>query len=211
MQGPHSSPAVLEGEHIRLRPLVAADAEALHAAADDPAGLFRYLPDRLQSLEDHRGFVARALAEQQQGRALPFAICALADGAVLGTTRFGAIEPAHARAEIGWTWIRTDAQRTAVNTECKRLLLAQGFEALGLNRIELKTDSLNLRSRAAILRLGATEEGVFRNHMVMPDGRLRHTVYYSIIREEWPQVRCRLDALLGVKPVSAAMPAAVEV
>lgn len=196
-------PVRLEGRHVVLDPLTQGDAEALFAAADDPTGLFRYLPDPLSTVEHHRGFVQRALAEQAQDKALPFLIRRRESGDVLGTTRFAAIELAHRRAEIGWTWIARKVHRSAVNTECKRLLLGHGFDTLGLNRIEFKTDFLNTASRAAIARLGATQEGVFRRHMVMPDGRVRDTVYFSIIREEWPSVRAGLDGFLSASATSA--------
>lgn len=188
-------PVRLEGRHVVLEPLAAADAEALFAAADD-AELFRYLSEPLSTLDHHRAYVRRALDEQAQGCALPFLIRSRESGAVIGSTRFAAIEPAHRRAEIGWTWIAKKVQRTAVNTECKRLLLGYGFEQLNLNRIEFKTDFLNHKSRTAIARIGATQEGIFRRHMVMPDGRVRDTVYFSIVREEWPAVREQLDARL---------------
>lgn len=187
----------LEGGAVQLWPLTEGDAKALHAAADAPGELFRYLPDRLETLPQHRDFVARALDEQAQGKALPFTVRLAESGEVVGTTRFAAIEWAHARAEIGWTWIARKVQRSAVNTQAKRLLLGHAFEVMKLNRIEFKTDSLNQVSRRAIARLGATQEGIFRNHMVMPDGRIRHTVYFSIIREEWPDLRSRLDAMLS--------------
>lgn len=201
------APLRLDSARLALEPLHEAHGPLLFAAADD-AALFRYLPDRLETLDDHVAFVRRALDEQRQGRALPFAI-RLADGTVVGTTRFGAVEWAHRRAEIGWTWIARRVQRSFVNTQCKRLLLGYGFDVLGLNRIEFKTDSLNERSRAAIARLGATQEGVFRNHMVMPDGRVRHTVYFSIVRDEWPAVRQRLDSLLMTSAAPAASHAQV--
>jgi RimJ/RimL family protein N-acetyltransferase len=189
------SPARLQGRQVVLDPMVEADAAELFAAADDPE-LFRYLPDPLRSLDDHRAWVERALAEQAAGRALPYVIRLRDGGAVVGTTRIAAIEWPHRRGEIGWTWIARRVQRTAVNTECKRLPLAYGFDTLGFNRIELKTDSLNARSRAAILRIGATQEGIFRNHMIVPGPRIRHTVYFSIVREEWPGICARLDARL---------------
>lgn len=196
-------PVRLEGRHVVLDPLAQDDAEALFDAADDPSLLFRYLPDPLSTVEHHRDFVGRALTEQGQGRALPFLIRRRDSGEVVGTTRFAAIELVHRRAEIGWTWIARKVQRSAVNTECKRLLLAYGFETLVLNRVEFKTDFLNTVSRSAIARLGATQEGVFRRHMVMPDGRVRDTVYFSIIREEWPSVRARLDGFLSASATSA--------
>lgn len=186
------APVRIEGRHVVLEPMTAGDGAALLAAADDPE-LFRYLPDPLQSLADHEAWVERALSEQSQGRALPYTIRLRDSGEVVGTTRFGSIEMAHRRAEIGWTWIARRVQRSAVNTECKLRLLSLGFDQMNLNRIELKTDSLNERSRTAILRIGATQEGIFRNHMVMPDGRLRHTVWFSIVRDEWPAVRAGLE------------------
>lgn len=194
-------PVRLEGRYVVLESLVEADADALHRAVDDPE-LFRYLSEPLADVSDHRAFVQRALAEQAQRKALPFVIRLRDSGDVVGTTRFAAIELAHKRAEIGWTWIARKVQRSAVNTECKRLLLSYGFDQLLLNRIELKTDRLNQKSRTAIARIGATEEGIFRNHMVMPDGRIRDTVYFSIIREEWPAIRATLDARLNLEVLS---------
>lgn len=191
------APVRLEGRHVLLEPLAMDHAAALFAAADDPE-LFRYLPDRLTAAGDHRVFVERALADHAQGKALPFAVRMQRTGEIVGTTRFGAVEMTHRRAEIGWTWLSRAAQRTAVNTECKRLLLGHGFDALHLNRIELKTDALNQASRAAIARIGAQQEGIFRQHMVMPDGRVRDTVYFSIVRSDWPAVRSALDARLSV-------------
>jgi RimJ/RimL family protein N-acetyltransferase len=134
-------------------------------------------------------YIAEALALQSAGKALPFAQIDKSTGRAVGSTRFGSFEPVHHRVEIGWTWLGTPWQRTAFNTEAKYLLLTHAFEALGLNRVEFKTDVLNERSRNAILRLGALEEGILRRHMVMRDGRVRDSVYYSIIAEEWPQVK----------------------
>jgi RimJ/RimL family protein N-acetyltransferase len=120
----------------------------------------------------------------------------------VGSTGYLNIDRQHRRLEIGGTWIAPEWQRTACNTEAKLLQLTHAFETLGCNRVEFKTDSLNERSRAALLRIGATEEGTFRNHMVMPDGRLRHSVYFSVIESEWPRVRVRLEALLERKGTS---------
>lgn len=185
-----------------LEPLASEHADALFASADDPS-MFRYLSERLETLDDHRGFVQRGLAERDAGRAIPFVIRLRSDDSVVGTTRFAAIEPAHRRAEIGWTWIARRVQRTDVNTECKRLLLGHAFESMRLNRVELKTDALNQVSRTAIARIGARPEGIFRSHMVMPDGRVRDTAWFSIVREEWPAVRAELDRKLAA-PISAA-------
>ncbi|MGQ0530456.1 MAG: GNAT family N-acetyltransferase [Panacagrimonas sp.] len=127
----------LEGGAVQLWPLTEGDAEALHAAADAPGDLFRYLPDRLETLAQHREFIARALAEQAQGKAMPFTVRLADSGEVVGTTRFGAMELAHARAEIGWTWIARKVQRSVVNTQAKRLLLAHGFEAWNLGSVDI--------------------------------------------------------------------------
>ena len=126
-------------------------------------------------------YIAVALAERAAGRALPFAIIDKATGQAIGSTRYVAIEPAHRRVEIGWTWLGRSWQRTAANTEAKYLLLRHAFETLGCIRVELKTDALNERSRAAIRRIGAREEGTLRSHMITASGRIRDTVYYSIL------------------------------
>jgi RimJ/RimL family protein N-acetyltransferase len=143
-----------------------------------------------------RAFIEGALELQRSGSALPFATIHSASGRPIGSTRFGNIVPEHKRVEIGWTWITPPFQRTAVNTEAKYLMLRYAFEELGCNRVELKTDALNARSRAAILRIGAKEEGTLRSHMVNADGTLRDTVYFSVIAPEWPQVAENLLAKL---------------
>ena len=129
-------------------------------------------------------------------RLLPFALIEKSIGCVVGCTRYANIERTHHRLEIGWTWVGRQWQRTAVNTEAKYLLLRHAFETLKCMRVELKTDSLNDRSRAAILRIGAREDGTFRNHMITASGRIRHTVYFSIIDSEWPSVKAELEAKL---------------
>ena len=132
------------------------------------------------------------------GRALPNA--GASPGKIVGTTRFYDIQPNDRRVAIGYTWLSLSAQRTAVNTESKLLLLTHAFEHWRCNRVELITDVLNQQSRAAILRLGAKEEGVFRQHMMMPDGRIRDSVCFSIIVKEWPEVKARLATRLGRSP-----------
>ena len=127
---------------------------------------------------------------------MPFALIEYSTGRVIGSTRYANIERVHHRLEIGWTWVARPWQRTAINTEAKYLLLRHAFETLKCMRVELKTDSQNARSRAAILRIGAHEEGTFRNHMITASGRIRHTVYFSIIDSEWLEVRARLEAKL---------------
>ncbi|MBD0320322.1 MAG: GNAT family N-acetyltransferase, partial [Gemmatimonadetes bacterium] len=131
------------------------------------------------------------------GTALPFATTEATCGRVIGSTRFASVEPPHPRVEIGWTWIGRPWQRSAVNTEAKLLMLRHAFETLGLLRVELKTDVLNERSRRAMLRLGAREEGIFRKHVITQGGRVRDTAWYSIVDDEWPAVRARLEAMLA--------------
>jgi RimJ/RimL family protein N-acetyltransferase len=144
-----------------------------------------------------RAYVETALAEQRRGVSLPFATVAQANDEVIGSTRYGNIAPADHRLEIGWTWYAAPYQRTAANTEAKLLLLTHAFEALGAMRVEFKTDALNVRSRTAIARLGAVEEGTFRKHMRTASGRIRDSVYFSIVDTEWPAVKARLTGKLA--------------
>ncbi len=143
-----------------------------------------------------RGYIEKALQRQADGTVLPFAVIAKSVGRAIGSTRYAAIDRGNRRLEIGWTWYGREWQRTAVNTETKYLMLRHAFEALGCVRVEFKSDVLNERSRAALLRIGAKEEGVFRHHQIMPDGRIRDSVYFSIIKPEWPDVKTRLESLL---------------
>ena len=184
-------PVTLEGKHVRLEPLSLAHHAALAEVGLDEE-LWRWIPAPVRTLEDMRAYIEAALREQAAGVALPFATVERATGRPIGSTRFGNIDRTNRRVEIGWTWIARPWQRTAVNTEAKYLMLRHAFETLGCIRVELKTDSLNQRSRKAILRIGAQEEGTFRNHMITASGRVRHTVYYSIIESEWPAVKARL-------------------
>ena len=193
--GPALAPVTLEGRHVRLVPLSAEHLPALCAVGLDPE-LWRLTASQVHDEADLRRYVDEALAARDRGTALPFATTLAADGTVIGSTRLANYESAHRRVEIGWTWIGRPWQRTAVNTEAKLLMLAHAFDALGCRRVELKTDALNERSRAAILRLGATEEGTLRRHIVTASGRVRDTVYLSILAEEWPAVRDRLASRL---------------
>ncbi len=145
----------------------------------------------------HGAYVAAALDAQARGLELPFVIIRKSSGQVVGSTRFYAIERDHRRVEIGYTWLAASAQRTRVNTEAKLLLLTHAFEGWRCIRVGFVTDVLNKQSRAAILRLGAKQEGVLRNHMVMPSGRYRDSVFFSIIEAEWPEVKARLEAMLA--------------
>jgi RimJ/RimL family protein N-acetyltransferase len=186
------APVVLEGQHVRLEPLAMQHAAGLaEVGLDDD--LWKWIPVPVRTLEEMSSYVQAALNEQKSGSALPFVLMEKACGRIIGSTRYGNIERVHHRLEIGWTWVARPWQRTPVNTEAKYLLLRHAFETLKCIRVELKTDSLNARSRAAILRIGAHEEGTFRNHMITASGRIRHTVYFSIVDSEWPEVKNRLE------------------
>jgi RimJ/RimL family protein N-acetyltransferase len=190
------APVTLEGRHVRLEPLAKAHLEGLAEVGLDKE-LWHWIPTAVRTREEMAGYIETALNEQERGVSLPFAIVEKATGRVIGSTRYGNIDRTHHRVEIGWTWVAREWQRTAMNTEAKYLLLRHAFESLGCMRVELKTDSLNEKSRAAILRLGAKEEGIFRNHMTTESGRIRHSAYYSIIDSEWPAVKGRLEAKLS--------------
>jgi len=190
------SPVTLEERHARLEPLTKAHLPGLVEVGLDE-DLWRWIPTPVRTAEEMEAYIQTALDEQERGVSLPFAIVERATGKAIGSTRYGNIERTHHRVEIGWTWVARQWQRTTINTEAKYLVLKHAFETLGCMRVELKTDSLNERSRAAILRIGAREEGTFRNHMITASGRIRHTVYFSIVDSEWPEVKKRLEAKLN--------------
>ena len=189
-------PVILEGEVVRLEPMTLEHLDGLWEAGKDEA-LWELIPTNVASIDDMRKYVESALADRGRGVALPFVTVERASGKVIGSTRFGNIDTANLRAEIGWTWITPAFQRTAVNTEAKLLMLTHAFETWKCIRVELKTDALNERSRAAIKRLGATEEGIFRKHMICDTGRFRDSVYFSIIDTEWPMVKENLRGKLS--------------
>lgn len=186
------TPVTLHGRHVRLEPLSAAHLADLADAGADPE-IWRWYATTHDKPESMAGFIRTALELQQGGSALPFATIDRATGRAIGSSRFGNVSRVDRRAEIGWTWLSPAYQRTAANTEAKYLMLTHAFEELGCIRVEFKTDTLNAKSRAALLRIGAREEGVFRNHMLCWDGRVRHSVYYSIIESEWPAVKAGLE------------------
>jgi N-acetyltransferase len=186
---------VLEGHQLRLEPLTLAHHADLCQVGLE-ADLWRWIPNPVRTPTDMTNYIETALAEQAAGKSLPFAQIERATGKVIGSTRYMNIEAAHRRVEIGCTWVAAAWQRTAINTESKYLLLRHAFEVLGCIRLELKTDSLNERSRAAIRRIGGNEEGTFRNHMIVSDGRIRHTVYFSILDSEWPSIKAGLEEQL---------------
>jgi RimJ/RimL family protein N-acetyltransferase len=177
----------VEHGRVRLEPLARAHAPALAEAGADPS-IFRWYTHPFEAA----AFVEAALAAPDQ---VPFAT--LCDGRVVGSTRYLALVPAHRRVEIGFTWLAHAWQRTEVNTTAKYLMLRHAFEALGMLRVEFKTDARNARSRAALARIGATEEGTLRSHMLCADGHRRDSVYFSILDTEWPAVRARLEARLS--------------
>jgi len=189
------TPVTLEGKHVQLEPLLAAHHAALTEIGLDE-DLWRWIPVPVRTPEEMSAYIEAALAEQARGVSLPFTIIERASGKAIGTTRYANIERTHRRVEIGWTWVAKPWQRTPVNTEAKYLLLRHAFETLGCIRVELKTDSLNEKSRAAILHIGARQEGIFRNHMITASGRIRHTVYFSIVDSEWPAIKARLEQRL---------------
>ncbi|MEA2119268.1 GNAT family protein [Halovibrio sp. HP20-50] len=191
------SPVTLKGKHVELKPLKLSHRDAFFVAASDGelwASDLTIVPASPEATDE---YIREAIEGQESGIYLPFVIIHRQTGRVVGTTRYRAINFRHRRLEIGSTWLAKSAQRTAVNTESKFLLLQHAFEHLGCLRVEFLTDALNQQSRAAIERLGATLEGILRMHMVMPSGRSRDSAYFSIIETEWPTVRDRLESKLG--------------
>ena len=190
-------PLVLTGQFVRLEPLTEDHTPGLAAVGMDES-IWEYMPyGAMNNEDDIRRWVRTILDRRAEGTDLPFVVIHKASGHVAGTTRYMEIRPEHNGLEIGGTWYGAEFRRTQVNTECKYLLLRQAFEGLGCIRVQLKTDSRNERSQRAIERLGAVKEGMFRNHMILPDGYIRHSIYYSIINSEWPEVKSRLEQMLG--------------
>jgi RimJ/RimL family protein N-acetyltransferase len=189
-------PVVLEGRRVRLEPLSLDHVAGLAEVGLEPA-IWQWTLARPTAEADIRAWVAAALAGRDAGTEYPFATLDAATGRPIGSSRFMNIVPEHRRLEIGWTWVARDRQRTGANREAKLLMLGHAFDVLGCRRVEFKTDSLNEPSRTALLGIGATFEGIFRNHMVMPGGRMRHSAYYSVIDDEWPAVRTGLETSLA--------------
>jgi len=190
------APVTLEGRHVRLEPLRRGHAAELWPAASE-ADLWRYMTVEVRTPEDLERWVASRVADGEGGTALPFLQRDARTGQAIGSTSLFDADARHRRIEIGHTWLAASHRRTAANTEAKLLLLTHAFERLGALRVQLKTDARNLRSQAAIARLGAVREGVLRQHMVLPDGYVRDTVMFSILDREWPAVRERLRARLS--------------
>jgi N-acetyltransferase len=190
------APVTLEGEHVRLEPLSMSHLDGLTEVGLDPE-IWRLNPTRITSREEMAAYIRSALEAQAAKTALPFATIHRVSNRIVGSTRFANIDAVNRHVEIGWTWIAPAFQRTRVNTEAKFLMLRHAFENLGCMRVELKTDTLNRRSRNAIQRIGARQEGIFRNHVVTWTGRIRHTIWFSITDSEWPRVKANLEAKLA--------------
>ena len=186
------APITLTGNHVRLEPLTLRHLDALTEIGLDE-DLWRWTATRIGTREEMRAYIEEALGLQAKGVALPFTTVDLASGRVAGSSRFGNIDLVNRQVEIGWTWVGRPWQRTVVNTEAKYLMFRHAFEDLGCIRVGLKTDALNERSRAAILRVGAKEEGTLRSHMITQSGRVRDSVFFSVIASEWPVVKAKLE------------------
>lgn len=194
---PAFDPALtLEGRHVRLEPLTRAHRADLARIAFEP-DLWRWTLTRLHTPEDLDAYLDTALAWREAGTAIPFATIERSSGRAIGCTRFANIDRQNRRLEIGWSWLGLEYHRKAFNTEAKLLLLAHAFERMGQIRVEFRVVDSNARSRTAVARLGARQEGILRHHQIAPDGRLLDWVYYSILREEWPAVRAGLEAKLA--------------
>jgi N-acetyltransferase len=190
-------PVVLTGSYVRLEPMTESHIPGLAEIGVGQTFWHFMLYGDMNSVDDMRNWVLDILARAEKGTDLPFVAIHLESGRVAGATRYLNIMPKDRGLEIGGTWYGPEFQRTIVNTECKHLLLEHAFESLGCIRVQLKTDLRNERSQKAIERIGAVKEGVLRNHMILPDGHFRHSVFYSILDTEWPGVKKRLEEMLS--------------
>jgi RimJ/RimL family protein N-acetyltransferase len=189
-------PVVLTGKHVRLEPMTEEHIPGLAEIGVGQTFWDFMVYGNINSVADMRNWVLELLGRAEKGTDLPFVAIHLASGRVAGATRYLNIMPQDRGLEIGGTWYGLDFQRTPVNTECKYLLLQHAFETLGCIRVQLKTDLRNERSQKAIERIGAVKEGVLRNHMILPDGHIRHSVFYSILDKEWLDVKKRLEEMM---------------
>jgi RimJ/RimL family protein N-acetyltransferase len=196
MTDPRLDPVTLVGRIVRLEPLELDHVAGLAEVGLDPA-IWRWTTARPRSEADLRGWAAEAIAARGAGRELPFVTLEAETGRPIGSSRYLNIVPQHRRLEIGWTWLAPAWQRTGANREAKLLMLTHAFETLGCRRVEFKTDSNNEASRTALLGIGAQFEGIFRKHVVMPGDGVRHSAYYSVIDDEWPEVRAGLEKSLA--------------
>jgi len=192
----HVNPVTLEGNHVRLEPLSLDHLDALTAVGLDPE-LWKFTTVNIRNRDEMRAYIEEALQLSAAGTVIAFATRDKKSNTVVGSTRLADIQPHHRTMEIGWTWIARSHQRTAVNTEAKYLMLRHAFETMDARRVMLKTDETNVKSRAAIARIGAKQEGILRNHMLAWGGRNRNSVIFSIIAEEWPEAKRNLEAKLA--------------
>ena len=184
-------PLVLEGKHVRLEPMRVDHLPALCDVGLEPS-LWKWTGNVVESAADIEMYVRNAMSERDRGTALPFVTIERVSGKVVGSTRFGNIDVLNLKAEIGWTWISPQWQRSAINTEAKLLMLTHAFETWKCIRVELKTDANNKVSQKAIKRIGGVKEGILRNHMITETGRYRDSVYFSIIESEWESAKANL-------------------
>lgn len=189
-------PVALEGQLVRLESLCTDHLPALAEAAFS-SEVWRWMPIRMETEADLRIWIAQALDQAAAGKALPWVTWSKADGRIIGSTRYMDIDARNRGLEIGGTWLAPAWQRSGINVEAKYLQLQHAFERLGAIRVSFKTHHNNLQSQTAIAALGAKHEGVFRNHMIMPDGSFRHSVWYSITSDDWPAVRTALEARMA--------------
>jgi N-acetyltransferase len=189
-------PVVLTGKHVRLEPMTEDHIPALAKIGVGQTFWDFMVYGNINTLDDMRNWVLDILSRAEKATDLPFVAVHLASGRVAGATRYLNIMPNDRGLEIGGTWYGPEFQRTVVNTECKYLLLGHAFERLGCIRVQLKTDLRNERSQKAIERIGAVKEGILRNHMILPDGHYRHSVFYSVLDTEWPDVKKRLEEMM---------------
>ncbi|MCL6452709.1 MAG: GNAT family N-acetyltransferase [Alicyclobacillus sp.] len=191
-------PVELVGERAKLIPMEKSHIEGLFEAGRDPK-IWSYMPMHIETIDDMKCLVTGALLAREASSEFPFVIIDQESEKIVGSTRFLDISVPNRHLEIGWTWLSPSVWRTRVNTECKYLLLKHCFETLGTLRVQLKTDGRNVRSQQAIQRIGAVKEGVLRKHRVMHDGYIRDSVYFSVIDDEWPSVKARLESMLGAE------------
>jgi RimJ/RimL family protein N-acetyltransferase len=190
------TPVTLAGQHVLLEPMGMAHLEELSAVGLDPA-IWRWMPMRVETPAHLQQWMEQAIDQAAQGRALPWVTRSKADERIVGATRFMEIDARNRGLEIGGTWLAPAWQKTGINVEAKYLQLQHAFEDLGAIRVALKTHHENLQSQMAIAGLGAKHEGVFRNHVIMPDGSYRHSIWYSITVEDWPEVKERVESRLA--------------
>ncbi len=186
------APVTLEGNLVRLEPLSLDHLSALSGIAFHPQ-IWRWMSDRMETESDLRRYIQVGLDSAAAGTAMPWATRSKKDNRIVGSTRFAEIHRLHRTLEIGWTWMHPDYQRSGINVEAKYLQLRHAFEVMGARRVAFKTHHQNLQSQTAIQALGAKHEGIFRNHVIMPDGSPRHSYWYSILDEEWPEVKAKLE------------------